>query len=65
MYRRSQLEECMSKMSDIHITAQEIARDYGLPASDTIVNAIGDAALREMYEKAKNGHTLSSTLFDI
>ena len=33
----------MSKMSDIHITAQEIARDYGLPASDTIVNAIATA----------------------
>ena len=30
----------------------------------TLVNAIGDAALRVMYEKAKNGHTLSSTLFD-
>lgn len=30
----------------------------------TYVNAIADAALRVMYEKAKNGHTLSSTLFD-
>ena len=33
----------MSKMKDIHITAQEIARDYGLPTSDTIVNAIASA----------------------
>jgi hypothetical protein len=31
----------------------------------TLVNAIGDAALREMYEKARAGHTLSSILFDI
>ena len=30
----------------------------------TLVNAIGDAALREMYEKAKAGYTLSSILFD-
>jgi hypothetical protein len=30
----------------------------------TLVNAIGDAALREIYEKAKAGHTLSSILFD-
>jgi hypothetical protein len=30
----------------------------------TLVNALGDAALREMYEKAKAGHTLSSILFD-
>lgn len=30
----------------------------------TLVNAIGDAALREIYEKAKAGHTLSSVLFD-
>jgi len=33
----------MSKMKDIHITAQEIARSYGLPASETIVNAIACA----------------------
>ena len=30
----------------------------------TLVNAIGDAALREIYEKAKAGYTLSSILFD-
>jgi hypothetical protein len=30
----------------------------------TLVNAIGDASLREMYEKAKAGYTLSSILFD-
>lgn len=30
----------------------------------TLVNAIGDAALKEMYEKAKAGYTLSSILFD-
>lgn len=30
----------------------------------TLVNAIGDASLREIYEKAKAGHTLSSILFD-
>ena len=30
----------------------------------TLVNAIGDAALREMYDKAKAGYTLSSILFD-
>lgn len=33
----------MSKMKDIHITAQEIAREHGLPTSDTIVNAIASA----------------------
>jgi hypothetical protein len=31
----------------------------------TLVNAIGDAALKEIYEKAKSGYTLSSILFDI
>ena len=30
----------------------------------TLVNAIGDAALREIYDKAKAGYTLSSILFD-
>ena len=30
----------------------------------TLVNAIGDAALRDMYQKAKAGHSLSSVLFD-
>jgi hypothetical protein len=30
----------------------------------TLVNAIGDAALREIYEKAKSGYTLSSIFFD-
>ena len=30
----------------------------------TLVNALGDAALREIYEKAKSGYTLSSILFD-
>lgn len=30
----------------------------------TLVNAIGDAALREMYVKAKAGYSLSSILFD-
>ncbi len=30
----------------------------------TLVNAIGDAALREIYEKAKAGYTLSSIFFD-
>ena len=29
----------------------------------TLVNALGDAALRDMYEKAKTGHSLSSILF--
>ncbi len=38
----------MSKMKDIHITAQEIARDYGLAANDVIVNAIA-AAFIEGY----------------
>ena len=33
----------MSKMKDIHITAQEIARSYGLPVSETIVNALACA----------------------
>jgi post-segregation antitoxin (ccd killing protein) len=33
----------MSKMKDIHISAQEIARSYGLPVSETIVNAIACA----------------------
>jgi len=30
----------------------------------TLVNPIGDAALREIYEKAKAGYTLSSIFFD-
>lgn len=30
----------------------------------TLVNAIGDAALREIYDKAKAGYALSSILFD-
>jgi len=30
----------------------------------TLVNAIGDAALREIYDKAKAGYTLSSIFFD-
>ena len=30
----------------------------------TLVNSIGDAALREIYEKAKAGYTLSSIFFD-
>jgi hypothetical protein len=38
----------MSKMKDIHITAQAIARDYGLAANDIIVNAIA-AAFIEGY----------------
>jgi hypothetical protein len=38
----------MSKMKDIHITAQAIARDYGLAANDVIVNAIA-AAFIEGY----------------
>jgi hypothetical protein len=33
----------MGKMKDIHITAQEIARDYGLPTSGLIVDAIACA----------------------
>jgi hypothetical protein len=30
-------------MKDIYTTAQEIAREHGLPTSDTIVNAIASA----------------------
>jgi hypothetical protein len=33
----------MSKMKDVHISAQEIARAYGLPMSETIVNALACA----------------------
>ena len=33
----------MGKMKDIHITAQDIARDYGLPTSGLIVDAIACA----------------------
>ena len=30
----------------------------------TLVNALGDAALREIFEKAKAGYSLSSIMFD-
>jgi hypothetical protein len=49
----------MSKMKDIHITAQEIARDYGLAANDVIVNAIATAFIEGYSARWTQEVTLS------